>query len=188
MKSIYLFLILFSVFSFSLFSCLNKKDNNAQLLINELHIELDETKLSNSFEKVDMMALPRLTQDEYNNLQLGDVQELQGYDTAYLCMGKSLLDSAIGKIITVKVITDGEITEVLLSYDKNGKLIDNLIVAYEDMVEYYCRVSSLIVSDQITIQTINYNYADEDSKIEESCDTTIKKYTISPEFRFLANL
>jgi len=183
MKKIYLFcFILLVIF----LSCQNKqKEIEPPARLDSLHIRLEETTLSNKAESIDLMTISRLSQSRYDSLQLAKVKELEGYDIADLTMGKILLSNDNGKMLTVQVITDGEITELLLSYDKDGNLVDNLIVAYEDMVEYYSQITSSINSDSITVQTINYIYSDSEDNTQETSDTIITKYKITPEFRFI---
>lgn len=194
MKKIYLFnIILVTIFV----SCQNKQENTSigstlplstiPSQIKSLDVVLNNTTLGNNFENIDFDKLPRLSMALYDSLKLSMVDELKGYDTTYLSMGRILLENENGKIITVQVITDGEITEHLLSYDKDGKLVDNLIVAYEDVVEYYSQVSSKINSNQIIVQTVNFTYAETDKGSPELSDTIIKKYKITPEFRFVSN-
>lgn len=176
-----------SFFTFMLvitfFACQNKKENN-QFQLNNLNVELNETTLSTIADSIDYMSLPRLTMAQYRNLQLEKVEGLRDYDTTYLSMGRVLLSNNNGRIITLQVITGGEITEFLLSYDKEGNLQDNLLVAYEDMVEYYSQVSSSIKSGEVTVQTVNFTYDDNDN---ESSDTSTIRYQITPEFKFIAD-
>ena len=63
----------------------------------------------------------------------------------------------------------------------------HLLVAYEDMVEYYSEVSSKINSKEIIVQTINFTYSDNDDDQVEKSDTAFVKYQITPEFKFIAN-
>ncbi|MDR0824030.1 MAG: hypothetical protein LBN74_02980 [Prevotella sp.] len=179
MKKIYLFnLILFTTF----ISCQNKQGGNLQTQLDSLNVELTEITLSDKGDSIDMTSVPRLTQKEYDDLQLSKVKGLEGYNLWDLSMGQVLLDSADGMILTIQIITDGEITEYLLSYDKERNLVDNLIVAYEDMVEYYSEVSSKISSNKITVQTVNFTYGDDDQ--DEISDTIVAKYRITPELKF----
>ncbi len=179
MKKTYLFSL---ILTFAFLSCQNKQVNNQ---LSSLNMELSEALLGDNFENIDFETIPRLTMAQYDSLQLKKVSGLQGYDTTYLSMGNTIFSNENGKILTIQVITGGEITEYLLSYGKDGILIDNLLVAYEDMVEYYSQVTSKINSNNIIVQTINFNYNDsEDSPIETS-DTIIEKYKITPEFKFI---
>ena len=100
-------------------------------------------------------------------------------------MGRILLSNETGRIITIQVISDGEIMEYLVSYNSSGQLVDNMLVAYEDMVEYYSEVSSTIQSNNIIVQTVNFTYTDEQGDPIEDSDTTVAKYQISPEFKFI---
>lgn len=162
-----------------------KEPENIDNNISALKVELSETKLSCKADSLDLMKVPRLSQKEYDQLQLFDVKDLEGYTIEDLSNGRILIDNEYGKILTIQIITDGEITEYLLSYDKDGKLQDNLMVAYEDMVEYYTQVSSVINSNQIFVQTVNFTYDGEDGNATESSDTTVVKYKISPEYKFV---
>lgn len=180
MKKIYFFSIILAII---LFSCQNKQGQQSRL--EPLHIELEKITLSNKADDIDLMKISRLTQIQYDSLQLDKVKELQGYDISDLTMGKMLLNNDSGKMLTVQIITDGEITELLLSYDKNGNLVDNLIVAYEDLVEYYKEVTSLINTDKITVQTINYNYFDVGNNTIETSDTIVTNYAITPDLKFI---
>lgn len=186
MKKIYLFVLTFTVI---FISCQNKKSSdfafNTEL--DSINVSLNDSALGSNFQSVDFENLPRLTMAEYDSLQLQKVTGLEGYDTTYLSLGKTLLVNNSGKIITIQVITDGEISEYLISYDKDGNIKDNLIVAYEDMVEYYSQTSSKINADQITVQAINFNYSDKDDNALESSDTLISKYKITPDFKFVPN-
>lgn len=148
---------------------------------------MSDISLNSSSSTIDLTKIQRLTPEQYSSLQLEKVKGLEGYELNDLCLGQILLENKSGKILTIQVVTDGEITEYLLSYDKNGNLIDNLIVAYEDMVEYYSEVSSKIKSNEIIVQTISYTYDEINSDSGGTADTAITKYQISPEFKFISN-
>ncbi|MFT3994302.1 MAG: hypothetical protein QM660_08340 [Dysgonomonas sp.] len=183
MKTISFFSIILTV---GLIACQSKKeDSMAQL--DKLHVELNETALSAIADSIDYMSLPRLTMAEYRRLQLDKIEGLRDYDTTYISMGRVLLANDSGQIITIQVITGGEISEFLLSYDKDGHLQDNLLVAYEDMVEYYSQVSSQIKAGEVIVQTVNFTYDDNDMEDNDKSDTSVVKYQITPEFRFIAD-
>lgn len=184
MKKICLLGLIFTVISVS---CQKKQINLYETQLNPLKVDLAEVSLNSSSNPVDLTKIQRLTQEQYNSLQLEKVKGLEGYELNDLCLGQTLLDNQNGKILTIQVVTDGEITEYLLSYDKDGNLIDNLIVAYEDMVEYYSEVSSKIKSNEIIVQTINYTYDEMDNDLGGTADTAIAKYQISPDFKFITN-
>lgn len=189
MKKIYLFNF---VFVFILISCQEKQGSNIVKIpstipahINSLDVVISDTNLGDNFDNIDFDKLPRMTMVLYDSLQLSKISDLQGYDTTYLSMGRILLSNENGRIITIQVITGGEISEYLVSYDKGGQLIDSMVVAYEDMVEYYSAVTSIINSNKITVQTVNFTYADEYGNPIELSDTAITRYQITPEFRFI---
>lgn len=184
MKRIYLFGLIFTVISVS---CQKKQISLYETQLNPLKVDIVDISLESSSNSIDLTKIQRLTQEQYNSLQLEKVKGLEGYELSDLSMGQTLLDNENGKILTIQIITDGEITEYLLSYDKNGNLIDNLIVAYEDMVEYYSEISSKIKSNEIIVQTINYTYDEVNSDSGGTADTAIVKYQITPEFKFVMN-
>lgn len=168
-------------------SCQNRHNDNTSSQIKQLDLHLDETDLGNRQDSIDFTGIPRLSQAEYDSLQLKSIEDLTGYDSQDLSMGHILFDSEEGRIITIHIITEGELTEYLLSYDKEGNLTDKLLVAYEDLVEYYSQVSTKIKSNQITIQTINYTYSEDDNDDSTSIDTIISSYQITPDLKFVSN-
>lgn len=153
--------------------------------LKDLDVVISDTALRNDFENIDFDNLPRMTKVLYDSLQISKITYLQDYDTTYLSMGRILLSNETGRIITIQVISDGEIMEYLVSYNSSGQLVDNMLVAYEDMVEYYSEVSSTIQSNNIIVQTVNFTYTDEQGDPIEDSDTTVAKYQISPEFKFI---
>jgi len=172
----------------TLVSCQNRQpESPKQARLDTLNAEFSEILLSSIADSIDLTNISRLTQKEYNDLQLFNVKGLGGYEISDLCMGRTLFSNENGKILTVHVVTDGEITEFLLSYDKSGNLQDNLLVAYEDMVEYYSEISSKINSKEIVVQTVNFTYGDEDDELSEKSDTAFVKYQITPEFKFVTD-
>jgi len=168
-----------------LFSCGQKDKETPPQKIEELSLVLDPVLLNEEFGNLDLTRIARLTQSQYDSLQLVNVEELTGYDINYLSMGSVLLENENGKIITVRIITDGEATEFLLSYDRNGILMDNLMVAYEDLVEYYSEVTSRIQSNKIAVKTINYTYGDESGNTMEKSDTLIANYMLTNDLRIV---
>ncbi|MDR2953857.1 MAG: hypothetical protein LBV43_02110 [Prevotella sp.] len=174
-------------------SCQNRQENKMGHNIEDIPTIRTEDTLSfytastllDNGEEIDLMKVPRLTRFEYYKMQLNKVPELKGYNTNYLSKGKTLSDNENGKLITVSIISDGEITEFLLSYDKDGKLIDNMIVAYEDMVEYYSQKSYNITVDIITLREVKFSYMDIKGSYYETSDTTYVSYKISPDLRFI---
>lgn len=180
----------FSFISVIIFiSCQPKQGNNivrstVPTHLEDLDVVINDTALGNNFENIDFDNLPRMTKALYDSLQISKIAYLRDYDTTYLSMGRVLLSNENGKIITIQVISDGEIMEYLISYNASGQLVDNMLVAYEDMVEYYSEVSSTIQSNNITVQTVNFTYSDEQDNSIETSDTVFAKYQITPEFKF----
>lgn len=167
-------------------SCQNRHNDNTGSQIQSLSFKLDDTSLESKLNDVDFESIPRMSQQEYDSLQINSIEDLNGYDSQDLSMGHVLFDSEDGKIITIRIITEGELTEYLLSYDRHGGLIDKLLVAYEDLVENYSQISSSIKSDTIKIQTINYTYDDSSDEEKEIADTVVSNYQITPELKFIS--
>jgi hypothetical protein len=179
-----------SVFIIIFISCQPKTGNNTvrstiPAHLTDLNVVIIDTALGNDFENIDFDNLPRMTKALYDSLQISKIAYLQNYDATYLSMGRILLSNENGRIITIQVISDGEIMEYLVSYDSSGRLIDNMLVAYEDMVEYDSEISSTIQSNNITVQTVNFTYTDEDGDQTEFSDTTFTKYRITTELKFI---
>ena len=152
MKKTYFFSFIFiTIF----ISCQPKSENIVRSTIpthlNDLDVVIIDTTLGNNFENIDFDNLPRMTRALYDSLQISKIAYLQNYDTTYLSMGRILLSNENGRIITIQIISDGEIMEYLVSYNSRGQLVDNMLVAYEDMVEYYSQVSSNIQANNIVV-------------------------------------
>lgn len=187
MKKICFFSFIFLTILF--ISCQPKTENNIvkstiPIHLKDLDVVIIDTALGNDFENIDFANLPRMTKALYDSLQISKIAYLQDYDTTYLSMGRILLSNENGRIITIQVISDGEIMEYLISYNSSGQLVDNMLVAYEDMVEYYSEISSKIQSNNIIVQTVNFTYTDEQGNPVELSDTALTKYQITPEFKF----
>lgn len=168
-------------------SCQKGRNNEKQTQIQLPDLSISEHALMEGSDSIELNSLKRLSQQEYDSLQIQSIEDFIGYDLQDLSIGRVLFDSEEGKIISIHIITEGELTEFLLSYDKYGNPRDKLLVAYEDLVENYSQITSTIKSGTITIQTVNYFYNDEDSIESETADTVIANYKISPELRFISN-
>lgn len=181
-------LYIWTISSIIFVSCNNKSkkpDTKNSSSVNSIIIE--DSILGQNLDKMNFDSIKRLTQAEYDSLHLAQIKSLSDYGPNDLTMGRFLFEGENGKLLTIKIITEGEITEYLLSYDTKGKLVDSLIVAYEDMVEYYTQVSSSIKQNEILVQTINFSYDGADGNEEEKADTSLTKYQITPELRFLTD-
>lgn len=180
-------IILFLVLSLSSCDSKSKKEADVSTLSLPDKIVFQDSTLGKYFDVIDFSKLKRLTQAEYDSLHLVQINSLSGYDLEDLTMGQILFNGANGKLLTLKVITEGEITEYLLSYDPKGNLVDSLIVAYEDMVDYYSEVTTIIRKNQILVQTVNFTYDGKDGNEETASDTSMTKYRITPSLRFLTD-
>ena len=182
-----LFISGFMAFSLILFSCGGNQAKEQESQVKKLNVELSELALSSKLNTIDLTKVERLTQIQYDSLQLAKVEGLEGYDIADLTMGRVLLSNENGKIMTIQVVTDGEITEYLLSYNKEGDLLGNLLVAYEDMVEYYSEVTSRINSNKIIVQTVNFTYGDETGNTLQKTDTSVANYQITADLKIITD-
>lgn len=188
MKQICIYSLLFLILSVS---CQNSQQGTivpvAQVQANDLATsdiqEVVEIKSSKRYiytDSIDYMKFPRISSKEYNELQLSKVKEISEYDISYIAKGDVVLSNEKGKIISIYIVTGGEISEYLISYNSKGDLVDSVLVAYEDFVEYYSQVSSFIDKSGLVIQTVNFNYEEE----EETSDTLTIKYELTNELRF----
>lgn len=180
-------LILFFILSLSACNSKSKKEADVSTLSLPDKIVLQDSTLGKYFDVIDFNKLKRLSQAEYDSLHLVQINSLSGYGLEDLTMGQILFNGVNGKLLTLHVITEGEITEYLLSYDPKGNLVDSLIVAYEDMVDYYTEVSTLIKKNEILVQTVNFTYDGKDGNEETASDTSMTKYQITPSLRFLTD-
>lgn len=142
--------------------------------VNDIYIEFDY-----NIDSIYNSKAPRMTQKEFNNLQLGSLKHFP-YTYDLLSKDQSIYENQNGKIVTVEAYTGGERAKYLLSYNRDNKLLDFLLVSYEDYVEYFSRTSSMIKNGEIIVTEINYT----DDSIEGKSDTVIDKYKISPELKF----
>lgn len=168
-------------------SCQNRQNEYNQPQIQLPDLRLEETTTGDKSDTINISRLPKLSQQEYDSLQIKDIEDFIGYDSQDLTMGQVLIDNEEGKVISIHIITEGELTEFLLSYDRHGNLKDKLLVAYEDLVENYSQISSTIKSGIITVQTINYIYDETDSLATETADTIFTTYEISSQLEFVSN-
>lgn len=120
-----------------------------------------------------------LSQAEYDSLKLGTLSFIPPYGDLQYELGGVLINEDNKKLLTVKSVASGEISEYLLGYINNN-ITDSLLVAYEDNVEYYSATSSTIEGNTINVRTINWDY----SGAKEIADTIITEYQITPELTF----
>ena len=153
-------------------------DTNAQINLP------DSIFFDNKFEDLDVegSAASALTinQDTYDKLQLSNIEAFAYYSKDNFIVNKTLYEGENGKIISIYVITGGEVMEYLFSYDKDGKLKDSLLVAYTDNVEYFSTITSKLKSGKmIAVETINFSYDE-----ANTTDTITTWYNITPELKF----
>ncbi|MCD7971890.1 MAG: hypothetical protein LUG18_04370 [Candidatus Azobacteroides sp.] len=182
----------YSIFIFIIFiihfSCKNQKDTCARTLPeswNSVCIEFDHGELAENYNNIDFNQFPCLTSSQYDSLQLDKVNELEGFDPAYLSINRKVVSNDKGNIISVKLLANGQISECLISYDKDGNLIDDLTVAYEDLVEAESRIYSEMTANLITIRSIDFVYPEKEEELVGISDTVTLRYEITPDLRFL---
>ena len=120
-----------------------------------------------------------LSKEEFDNMKLGTLSFMPVFGDVDFQIGQILFSTEKEKLLTVKAIASGEISEYLLSYI-NGNITDSLLVAYEDNVEYYSETSSKIENNRVTVTTVNRDSSGD----EESLDSISTIYEISPKLTF----
>lgn len=141
-------------------------------------VDIQQTSFDNNWNKLDQES-NILSLAEYDSLGLDKLSFIGPYGEFQYEKGEELLKSRNKKLLTIKSISSGEISEYLLGYVDN-QVSDSLLVTYEDNVEYFSKVSSIIAKDTITVMAINWDY----SGMKEISDTIISKYIITPELKF----
>lgn len=124
-------------------------------------------------------AKKNLSKETFDSLKLNTLTFLPPYEDLDFQIGKIILDTEHKKLLSVKAIASGEISEYLLGYIDNN-ITDSLLIAYEDNVEYYSTTASTIKDSKITVTTINSNY----DGPQETADTIITIYNITPNLTF----
>lgn len=122
----------------------------------------------------------KLSEAQYDSLRLNNLSFLPAFDDLEYQIGQVLVNEKDVKLLTIKAVASGEVSEYLLGY-QNNKITDSLLVAYEDAVEYYSRTSSSIKGNLIESTTINWDYNDQG---KETADTMISYYRITPQLKF----
>lgn len=167
---------------FTIISCGNKTKNNESNknldTIESYSIHIPELHIDNNWNKLDN-AETQLTKAEYDDLKLGQLSFMGSFGELQYERGDILIDDNSKKLLTIKAISSGEISEYLLGYIDN-MITDSLLVAYEDNVEYFSVTSSIIKADTITVTTINFEY----NGMDEVADTIVSSYRITPELKF----
>lgn len=120
-----------------------------------------------------------LTKEQYDALNLGALSFIPEFGELQYEIGSTLIDEPTRKLLTIKTIASGEISEYLLGYI-NNIVTDSLLISYEDNVEYFSETSSVINGNKITVTTIDFDYSGE----AEIADTIRTSYIISKELTF----
>ena len=77
-----------------------------------------------------------LSKETFDSLRLNTLTFLPPFEDLDFQIGKIILDTENKKLLSIKAIASGEISEYLLGYIDNN-ITDSLLIAYEDNVEYF---------------------------------------------------
>lgn len=157
------------------FSC--KEKSKQETIILNL-----EKKFTNNWSDPLYHTQQKINEEEYNDLQLETLKFVPAFANSDFIADTLLLDTLGQKIIALRIINSGEILEYLLTY-KDNKLVDNLLVSYEDNVEYYEQISSILKNDSIITSIIRWE--DDFSTSIDQADTVKIRYHLTPTLHFL---
>lgn len=142
------------------------------------NVELSEKHFGDNWNQLES-SQTMLTKEEYDALNLGALSFIPEFGELQYEIGSTLIDEPTRKLLTVKTIASGEISEYLLGYINNN-VTDSLLISYEDNVEYFSEISSVLNGNKITVTTIDFDYSGE----AEIADTIRTSYIISKELTF----
>lgn len=182
MKKILFILLIVSSTALIITSCGKKKQYNESDNVEANATGTDSTIKDAEFDdnwNEAYKAKDNLSKQTFDSLKLNTLTFLPPYEDLDFQIGKTLLNTDNKKLLTIKAIASGEISEYLLGYI-GGNITDSLLVAYEDNVEYYSATYSTIENNKITVTTVNRSY----DGPEEVADTIVTKYNITPELTF----
>lgn len=157
-------------------SSANEKEET--IVVEFANIEFAEMHFGDNWNHLENSE-KQLTEEEYNALNLGKLTFIPDFGELQYEIGATLIDEPTRKLLTVKAVSSGEISEYLLGY-VNDVITDSLLVAYEDNVEYFSSTSAILEGNKITVTTIDFDY----SGTEEVSDTISTSYIISKELIF----
>lgn len=152
------------------------KENTA--IVEFANIDFSETHFGDNWNHLEN-SVKQLTKEEYKALNLDKLSFIPDFGELQYEIGSNLIDEPARKLLTVKAVSSGEISEYLLGY-VNNTITDSLLVAYEDNVEYFSNTSAVLEGNKITVTTIDFDY----SGTEEVSDTIKTSYIISKELTF----
>lgn len=127
----------------------------------------------------------KITEAQFNELQLHKMDRFKdrkfSQENVDVTVADTLYSNGKSKVILIVDNTGGEYAGYLVSYDVNGNYVSDIEVVYEDVVEYYSTVSSVIHNDTIRSQTINTEYTDDE---KEKRDTVNEVYVLTKNMVF----
>lgn len=183
-------------------SCKEKSKQADKAINNDYSINLTEQVIGNNWNGDELIA-EYLSEAVYDSLKLGKLPFIPPFGEMDFQIGKVFVDTLGYKMLTLRLVSSGEISEYLLTYE-NGEPIDFLMVAYEDNVEYFSTTKTFLKGDSLLVETITYSGDDTDADKDESevvtneselslsasnnlADTLFSHYLITPDFRFKEN-
>lgn len=120
-------------------------------------------------------SIVSLSPNHYDSLQLRKITHLP-YTLNDKFSYRIVSNTNNQRLLVLKLDIESEIYQYLLAYNKDGILISDLLVSYEDFVEYFSTISSIIKDDIIEVKTISME--------DEKSDTIINSYKIMPNLTF----
>lgn len=185
MRKILFTTLIFLLITLSFSNCWKKKTNesnpitqidSSESLISETEIEYMD--FGDNWN-VAYDSKQNLSKEAFDSLKLNSLTFLPPYEDLDFQIGRVILNTDHKKLLSVKAIASGEISEYLLGY-MNNSITDSLLIAYEDNVEYYSSTSSIIKGNVVIVTTINHDY----EGVKEISDTINSRYVITPELKF----
>lgn len=183
-----------AVLLLSCISCKEKVQQIEETKNNKYSINLEEQLIGNNWNEDNQLTTDYIDEVVYDSLKLGKLPFIPPFGEMDFQIGKVLVDTLDYKMFTLRLISSGEISEYLLTYEK-GEPIDFLMVAYEDNVEYFSTTKTFLKGDSLLVETITFLGDDTDAKDEtelyantNSSDTLFSHYLITPDFRFKENV
>lgn len=141
-----------------------------------------QREFKDNWNNLPSLVANKIDQSVYDSLNLNKLDFIPSYDYSDLVVDVlSSNDSLNTKLVLLTVINSGEIIEYLMTYNQDV-LIDDLMVYYEDNVEYYQQITSSIINDSVCVTSVRWN--DDHENYAEKSDTIIENYLLTPTLHF----
>ena len=155
-------------------SCKKDKEKISTLTIHK--------EVKNNWDNLPSLVAQKMDISLYDSLNLNNLNFIPPYEYADFVIDiLSSNDSLESRIGILTVINSGEILSYLMTYHQNV-LVDDLMVYYEDNVEYYQHITSTINNDSICITSVTWK--DDFDNYRNNSDTTIENYLLTPTLQF----